>query len=189
MPTRVDSLYRSPNPPDEGFVSDQSRLDFHFAARGVQPAVTLKWYEGGLSPAPRKKWGLTALPKSGMIMVGSKRSLMTGGRPNKPQLLVSEQEQKDLQKLLKKQTIPRVAEEDPQGEWIRAIKEEGPMAGSPFSYGADLTEMALIGVLAQRFGVNIEYDAKNMKVTNHPDMDQYLKEPVRDGWAYGAELW
>jgi len=26
-------------------------------------------------------------------------------------------------------------------------------------------------------------------VTNHRDFDRYLKEPVREGWDYGMELW
>jgi len=49
--------------------------------------------------------------------------------------------------------------------------------------------MALIGVMAQRFASFLEYDAKNMKVTNRPDLDAYIKEPSRKGWSYGEDLW
>jgi len=49
--------------------------------------------------------------------------------------------------------------------------------------------MALTGVLAQRFNTRIEYDAVNMKVTNHPELAAYIKEPVRKGWEYGEKLW
>jgi hypothetical protein len=45
--------------------------------------------------------------------------------------------------------------------------------------------MALTGVLAQRFNTRIEYDAANMKVSNHPELDVYIKEPVRKGWNTG----
>ncbi|MFK7981218.1 MAG: hypothetical protein AB8G86_14630 [Saprospiraceae bacterium] len=114
---------------------------------------------------------------------------MTGGRPNKPQLLVSPEEWIAFQKTMPNQTIPRVGEEDPQGEWMNAIKGDGPMPGSTFDYGAALTEMALVGVLAQRFSTRIEYDAKNMTITNHPELQHYIKEPARQGWGYGAELW
>jgi hypothetical protein len=48
--------------------------------------------------------------------------------------------------------------------------------------------MSLIGVLAQRFNTRIEYDAKNMRVTNHEGMESYIKEPVRNGWNYGEEI-
>ena len=39
---------------------------------------------------------------------------MTGGRPNQPRLLVSDDEWKEFQKNMPAQTIPRVKEEDPQ---------------------------------------------------------------------------
>ena len=48
--------------------------------------------------------------------------------------------------------------------------------------------MALVGVLAQRFATKINYDAKNMKVTNRSDLDVYIKEPTREGWSFGENL-
>ncbi len=187
MPTSVDSIVRSPS--SEGFVTDQSQLKFNFPARGNKPPVTLHWYEGGLRPENRPEWGLDELPDSGMIMVGDKKSLGTGGRPNKPRLLVSDEEWMEFTKAIPKKTIPRVAEEAPQVEWIEAIKGDGAMPGSSFDYASDLTEMALLGVMAQRFDTLIEYDASSMKVTNHPEFDQFIKEPVRNGWAHGENLW
>ena len=86
------------------------------------------------------------------------------------------------------ETIPRV-EGGPQAEFLAAIKGDEPMPVSDFEYGTRLTEMAIIGVLSQRFNTRIEYDALKMKVTNHNDFDRYIKEPVRKGWEYGEELW
>ena len=186
MPSSVESVSRRGG--NNTFLPDSSHLQFNFDARGSKPPVTMHWYEGGLVPQNRKEWGLEEMPDSGMIMVGSKKSLITGGRPNEPRLLVSEDEWEAFQKNAPAQTIPRVEEEDPQGEWIRAIKGTGPMCLSTFDYAADLTEMALVGVMAQRFHTTVEYDAENMKVTNH-DFDQYIKEPVREGWRYGEDLW
>jgi predicted dehydrogenase len=187
MPTSVESMFRTPSP--DGYVSDQSVLNFEFAARGDQPPVTLKWHEGGIKPENRPEWGLDELPGSGMIMVGDKVSLMTGGRPNNPKLLLPEEEWKAFTDNKPAETIPRVEEEAPQAEWLAAIKGDGPMPGSNFEYSARLTEMASIGVMAQRFNTRIEYDAENMKVTNHPEFDVYIKEPVRQGWEYGEDLW
>ena len=42
--------------------------------------------------------------------------------------------------------------------------------------------MALVGVLSQRFGGRIEYDAKKMEITNRPKLNKFLKEEARDGW-------
>lgn len=187
MPTSVDSIIRTPSA--EGFVSDKSQLQFNFPARGNKPPVTLHWYEGDLQPENRPEWNIDEMPGSGMVMVGSKKSLRTGGRPNDPRLCVPHEEMQEFAKNIPERTIPRVAEEDPQGEFCNAVKGVGPMPGSDFEYGARLTEMSLVGVLSQRFNTRIEYDAANMKVTNHADFDQYIKEPVREGWSYGENLW
>ena len=48
--------------------------------------------------------------------------------------------------------------------------------------------MALLGVMATRFNTRLEYDAKNMKVTNRPDLDAYVKEPMRTGFSYGVNI-
>ena len=120
-------------------------------------------------------------------MVGDKKTLLTGGRPNKPRLLVSNEEWEEFQKNPPEKTIKRVKEEAPVDEWLNAIKNNS-LPGSHFGYGAELTEMALVGVLAQRFAAKIEYDADNMKITNRPDIDVYIKESTREGWSYGENL-
>jgi hypothetical protein len=86
------------------------------------------------------------------------------------------------------QTIPRVAG-GPFREWLRAIKGEGPEPGSNFTYAAKLTEIVLLGVIAQRFNTTIEWDAKAGKIVNHPELNAFIKEPVKAGWQYGEALW
>jgi hypothetical protein len=127
------------------------------------------------------------LAGSGMIMVGDKNCLVTGGRPNDPRLLMPMPEWEAFKSKLPEKTIPRTFEENPQREWIDAIKN-GKVPGSNFDYATQLVEMALTGVLAQRFNTRIEYDAKNMKVSNHPELDVFVKEPVRKGFSYGENL-
>ena len=34
----------------------------------------------------------------------------------------------------------------------------------------------------------IEWDAKHARITNHPELNAFIKEPVRDGWGYGDAL-
>ena len=187
MPTATETLYSSGAP--EGFLPDQSIIRFEFPARGNKPPVVLIWHEGGLKPEIRAEWKLDELPGSGMIMIGEKQNIMTGGRPNNAQLMMPKAEWESwVANEMPEATIPRV-EGGPQQEFLDAVKGIGPMPGSNFDYAADLTEMSLIGVLAQRFNTRIEYDAANMKVTNHEHLDSYLKEPVRRGWNYGEELW
>ncbi len=172
----------------EGFVPRSSHLKFEFPARGAKPPVSLHWYDGGQHPAPPLDWDRSkAFPKSGMLMVGDKQTLITGGRPDSPQLL-NDAVWQDFRRNLPAKVIPRV-KGGPFQEWIRAIKGEGPLPGSNFDYAARLTEMALVGVMAQRTNRDIEWDAANMRVSNHADFEKYVREPARHGWNVGREVW
>lgn len=187
MPTATEAVFSSGAP--EGFLPDKSIIKFEFPARGNKPPVTLLWHEGGLKPENRPEWGIDELPGSGMIMIGEKENIITGGRPNNAQLMMSKEKWDQwVENEMPEPTIPRV-EGGPQLEFLRAVKGEGPLPGSNFDYATRLTEMAAVGVLAQRFNTRIEYDAENMKVTNHSGMERFIKEPVRDGWSFGEELW
>lgn len=83
--------------------------------------------------------------------------------------------------------LPAVGD-GPIEEWLRAIKGEGPAPGSSFDYAAPLTEMVLLGALAQRTGRTIDWDAEAMRVKGQPELDALIKEPARDGWRYGQNL-
>ena len=62
------------------------------------------------------------------------------------------------------------------------------MPGSNFDYAVPLTEMVLLGALAQRTGKSIEWDSKKMEVKGQPELDELIKEPARKGWQYGTSL-
>ncbi len=186
MPQTVEGIV--PNPiPDHSFMPEESKVKYEFAARGDKAPVTMTWHEDGTKPEIRKDWGIDELPDSGMVMIGEKKTLITGGRPNKPKLIVSDEEWNEFLKNAPDRTIKRIGEEKPVKEWLDAIKNN-TLPGSNFDYAASLTEMALIGVMAQRFATRLDYDAENMKVRNRPDLDAYIKEPVRQGWSYGEDL-
>ena len=172
----------------EGFVPRSSHLKFEFPARGSKPPVALHWYDGGQHPAPPLDWDpKKEFPRSGMLMVGDKCTLMTEGRPDSPRLQRDDLWD-DLRRNLPEKKIPRV-KGGPFQEWIRAIKGEGPLPGSNFDYSARLTEMALVGVMAQRTNKDIEWDSINMRVTNHAGFEEIVRQPARKGWDFGEEVW
>ena len=54
---------------------------------------------------------------------------------------------------------------------------------SPFSYGSPLTEALLLGVVANRFpGQRLEWDAKNLKVTNLDEANALIRRAPREGF-------
>ena len=173
--------------PDHSYVPEESVVTWEFGSRGKKAPVTMKWLEGFNKPDVRPEWGIEELPNSGMIMIGDNKTLITGSRPDKPKLLVPEEEWNEFLKNPPAQTIPRVGENQPVEEWVNAIKSDS-LPGSNFNYAASLMEMAQVGVLAQRFGGTIKYNAKRMKVRGRPELDDYIREPARDGWRYGEGL-
>ncbi len=184
MPTAVD--VRLDEPANDQFTPFGAHVTYHFPARGTKPPVTLHWYEG--RPRPPKLEGMEGLPSNGMYMIGSKETVYHPDmRPKSPQLWPRER-MYDYKELLKQKSIPRV-DGGPRLELFREIKGEGPQAGSNFDYAAPLTEVILLGSLAIRLGHRIEWDAKAMKITNIQGLDHLIKEPVRQGWSYGENLW
>ena len=69
-------------------------------------------------------------------------------------------------------------------EWVEAIKGGKPaIALSNFDYAAMLTETILLGNVAIRLGKKLEWDGPNMKATNCPEADQFIKQEPRAGWT------
>jgi predicted dehydrogenase len=170
------------------YTAPASHIIFHFAARGDLPAVQIHWYEGGLLPEALP--GMTkGLPDNGMIMKGSKETLFSEGmRVQSPQLWPRER-MTPLIDVLRRKPLPRSVAGEPIGELFAAIRGDIPHAGSHFDYACPLTELVNTGVLAIRSGKTIEWDSANMKVKDAPEFDALIKEPVRDGWSYGEDLW
>ena len=187
-PTKVEVERR--DPPGPGFIPMGSVVTYHFAARGDKPPVTLKWYERSYDVPKPKRWeeGRALAGEGGMYMEGTKNTLYHGGmRPNSPELTPKASYMEMKSELAK---IPRTpwAGGGPIEEWVRAIKGEGPAPGSQFDYSAPLTEMVLLGALAQRTGKTIEWDAENMLVKGQPELNELIKEPAPEGWRYGENL-
>ena len=195
MPSEVDSYVHN-RFNKHHFVSEKSIVTYKFPKNEKRGEVIMKWHEG-IDPSsdpswPSKEfevWGKELATWGGMVMIGSKNSLYTSGRPNNPELLISEKDWMEFQENMPEQSIPRLkwGDETPVQEWIDAIKNDY-LPESNFNYAADLTEMALIGTLSQRFDAKILYDSKNMKITNNPEVDAYIKGYMREGWDYGNSI-
>jgi predicted dehydrogenase len=187
-PTRVEAFCEPP--PGDGFIPMNSVVTYQFPARGEKPPVTLKWYEKGFNvPRPRRWDPSKPLPaEGGMYMEGTRETLFHAGmRPESPMITPADRFMEIKGELRKIDRLPEVGD-GPIEEWISAIKGEGPLPGSSFDYAAPLTEMVLLGALAQRTGRTIDWDPDAMTVKGQPELDSIIKEPVREGWQYGENL-
>jgi predicted dehydrogenase len=188
-PTVVECLARKDSL--EGVITAGSHIKYHFPAKGDRGPVTLEWFDGpqDWNQVGRiERHGAEHAAHLGRAcwMVGTKGMLGCGTHAGPP-TVIDKALRESWRASPPPKSIPRVAG-GPFREWLRAIKGEGPEPGSNFTYSAKLTEIIQLGVLAQRFNTRIEWDAKTAQITNHPELNAFIKEPVRQGWSYGEQL-
>lgn len=176
------SVEAETNPMSRQIAPEWAAVTYKFAARGKMPAVTLKWFEGTQAkpPAPAGWDSNVEFPDRGMLMVGSKNTLITSGRPDSPQL-VPRAVMEEFKKNRPQTSIPRV-KGGPVKEWLDAIKGSGPLPGSNFEYSGALSEMVLLGAAAMRTGKRLEWDDQNARITNDPKLNDIIKISAREGW-------
>nr|MBP8912952.1 gfo/Idh/MocA family oxidoreductase [Phycisphaerae bacterium] len=113
---------------------------------------------------------------NGLLILGSKGTLMGGGWSKSPRL-IPESKMKAYGRPPRK--LPRSPGH--HRDWLNACKG-GPKACSDFSYSARLTEFVLLGDVAIRAGQKILWDGPNMKVTNVPEAQKFVQESYRPGF-------
>jgi hypothetical protein len=77
------------------------------------------------------------------------------------------------------QTIPKSVGH--HQEWINACKTGSPTTCN-FDYSGPLAETVLLGTVVFRTGKKLDWDTVNMKATNYPEAEQYLRRDYRKGW-------
>lgn len=158
-----------------------SMITYNFNS-GIDPSkVKLTWYDGGLKPpipkglvSDRDLWE----KGSGVVFVGELGQIVYGHHRPKPFLLIDgKEEEYDQPKEMISRSIGHYQ------EWISECKGGKHKAMSNFEYSGPLTEAVLLGNVALRAGKGmLEWDPKDLKVTNHTEANQYIHSPYRDGW-------
>ena len=134
----------------------------------------------------------------GVLFIGTKGKLLTDCYGANPRLLPTKLMK---EKIMPKPTLKRV----PEGHYIQWVN--ACIAGygngetsSPFEYAGPFTESILMGNLAIRSWMmqnpnlkgwgdkylgrkKLLWDAKNMKITNFDEANQFVKREYRDGWS------
>jgi predicted dehydrogenase len=180
-PTHVEAIIARDYDPDkhsETFPAG-NEIRFDFAAKGSRPAVKIVWYDGPQRPPrPAELDADEKLPDIGAVVIGDKGKIIYGSHGANGLRIVPDSKMEGFK------TRPQKLAVSPghHKEWIVACKRGKP-AGSDFSYGGPLTEIALLGVIAMQFkGRKLEWDSQNMKFANIPEANNYLKPVFREGW-------
>ena len=175
-----------------------SIIHLKFPRKDGKGDIQFTWMDGGLlpkRPEELKPDEMLGDVDGGYLFIGTKGKLM-GDYNLAPVLLPTSRMTEDT---LPKQTIPRIpgAEEGHYTQWVEAcMKGYGNMElSSPFDYAGPMTEAVLMGNLALRSYAmrgnkgsypgrkKLLWDAKNMKITNFDDANEFVKQTYRAGWS------
>ncbi len=174
-----------------------SRIDFEFPANDWRPAVKFTWYDGGEMPSresmPEKflrrnrEAGTSEMYASGCLIVGDKGKLFSPDDYAQRYVLDGVDDPQNVE-----------FEASPGGtddkghfkEWVLAIQGGKPAKSNFPDYAGPLTETILLGNLAVAAapeadapGKKIEWNAKEMKPTNAPELERIVKREYRAGYS------
>ena len=169
-PTSVEATGEKGHDGDND-VPRRMKVDYHFPARGDKPPVHFTWYHGGYMPEGAEAYGKS----TAVLFEGRDGRLLADYTTHK--LFFAAGQEKEL-------VEPSVPESPgQQGEWLACIRSGSP-ASCNFEYGGVLTEIGLLGNVSYRAGKKkLEWDGENMKATNCPEADQFLRREYREGWT------
>jgi predicted dehydrogenase len=146
-------------------------------ATDTRGAVKVYWYDGGKKPGlPSPVFSRDDLFK-GVLFRGDKgylladyefRILMLGGDMTHYEAPKAEE------------LIP--PSPGHHAEWIIGCKTGTPTLCN-FDYSGALVEHNLLALAAYRAGKKLEWDAENLKATNCPEADAYIRKTYRKGWV------
>ena len=146
---------------------------YEYAARGDQPPVTVRWYQGEEKP---QAWRDGTIPKwdSGVLFVGAKGMVLSDYGKH---ILLPEDQFKDF-----KRPDPFIPDSvGHHKEWIQACKTGTPTTCS-FDYSGPLTEANHLGNVAYRVGKKLLWDATQLAATNTKEAAPFLRREYRRGW-------
>jgi predicted dehydrogenase len=172
LPTSVISLSK-PSPPKDSHAMS-NRVEYTFAGTDlVVPGFKLTWYDGSEGP-DFSDWPVESIPGQGSMFIGEK-GFMLLPHIGDPQLL-PEREFTDYE-------IPTQPGANHYHLWVDACLGEGATTAG-FDYAGPLTEVLLLGVIANRFPTQrLEFDADKLAITNFTQAHALLRSEYREGWA------
>lgn len=169
--------------------------------------VTVHWMDGGIQPERPAELGSNELfgdGGNGILFVGKKGKMMASTYSANPQLLPLSR----TNEVKVKPTLARVpgGADGHYAQWVEACLAGygNKEVSSPFEVAGPLTEALLIANLAIRGhdirhanadgkgftypgrNLKLDWDPRQMKVTNLDEVNQFVKREYRQGWTLGV---
>ena len=155
-------------------------MTFEFPAKGDRGPITLNWFSGSEQlPRAADLEADRQMKDICGVVIGTNGSIMYGSHGAGGVRIVPEAKMKAYKQPPKK--LPRTRGH--YQDFLEAIRK-GTKSGSDFSYGAPLSEVAMLGVIALKFlGTKLEWDTVKMEFTNNAAANAFINPAYRAGWV------
>jgi predicted dehydrogenase len=183
-PTSIQAEVPDDNPAAQGDAYPKGEIiTYQFPGNAKRGPIQLKWYSGTQRiPRPPELEKDEKDIETGAVVMGDKGTIVYGSHGANQVRLIPEARNEAYKRPAK--TLTRVREH--HADWLDAIKE-GRKAGSDFSYGGPLTEVALLGIVAiKNPGQKLEWNGAAGQFTNLKAANALLQTQPRKGWELPA---
>ncbi len=156
---------------------EKIKVTWKHPATDMRPPVEVSWYDGGPKPGmPIRAFNRDAM-EQGILFTGDKGWLLADYQFR---TLTLRGDMTHYEKPEPGDLIP--PSPGHHQEWIHACKTGAPTL-CDFDYSGALVEHNLLGAVALRAGQPLEWDAADLKATNCPEADAFIRKTYRDGWV------
>lgn len=166
--------------PNKWIFPQASTISFSFPARQKMPPVKITWYDGtkNLPPRPKELEKGRRLEACGKVIF-SDEFVFKGGTHGSTLRIIPESKMKEAY-----DKLPRITgrHSGHSANFLLGCRGEEKTRSS-FDVSGPLTQVFLLGVIAQRLGGKLVFDPKTKQITNNRIANQLLiGPPPRKGW-------
>ena len=179
LPHTIEAVRR--DDPSEFIFPQATTIRFDFAARRGMPSVEVFWYDGveNRPPLPGELGPGAVLAEREGKFIYSKELVFKGGTHGDTLRIIPEERMREMSA-----SLPKIAGgfSDHAANFVLACqgKEE---SRSPFRVSGPLTQVFLLGVIAQRLGGRLSFDTARREFTGNATANSLLRGPdPRPGW-------
>ena len=168
-------------PFSEDYLPKAESVKYIFQESRALPELIVTWNDGGIKPFRPEALEANRQLKEALY-IGDKGFIMHGSHGKNPELIPDEPGFYVEPWLERPKSV--------YVDFVEAIKE-GRKAKNDFEISSILNEIMLltnIAVMSQQVDIILEYDAKNMRITNLPEANNYFHYEYRKGWEQYLEV-
>jgi predicted dehydrogenase len=179
LPHTIEALRR--DQPNEFVFPQASTIRFDFGARRAMPPVEVFWYDGvnNRPPLPAELGPGATLTEENGKFIYSKALVFKGGTHGDTLRIIPEDRMREMGP-----TLPKIAGgfSDHATNFVLACQGK-EQSRSPFEVSGPLTQVFLLGVIAQRLGGRLTFDPARREFPGNAAANTLLAGPApRPGW-------